>query len=872
MLAVVLVGGAARGLAQEAPGAAPVAAPDGTPEGARQLVRIGSFTGAPVESAGEYLDNELFREARSGDLFQELGDLEVSLSQDWSGGEVGASITYSRRVLDRHREMAPGSEVLARDLSWFQTINSARAKTSLDVDYVSDPSSPLSFLGLHAESGFVLTAAETQPPRKLGLGFSRELVDEHLRQELLGYWDSRDARFRKRLLPRFGRSLVTVLEGIASAIDQKFEDTEKGALYFEGFVEPITMFADLGFPLPPELFTTADTRFAAGDGATYTAFLGISPFRVSGKQFGLRASAEAFARLIRETTVIEEENDHVRVRVRTIAARGHQLVPIKVRPEVSLLVFRYGYTFLQDRHDRGRFRVADIVYRFDIGTAEGKQALDDLLGARNRVRPLAPIEAAQRGRGVEIIASELREGDRRDAQLLARFPSWFRVKAQGLALVQDVEEGGETVREAVQGRRRSVRARGLGGKRNHGSTEVLILQATPKPTTAGARAPKGPTPVRALEVRTTVRDRHPDGARRRLAADLWRALPGSPEPPPELYGVERVGMSASFAAGARDQALARFLDLDATEVWQAAAAVVLGPEQTDTWSLPEQRRAWRDRANRADRRRLHRSEDFVRRFEALRTTLAKGEIDASIWHRNRFRRDEFPILLRLVLRAGHEAEAGSSFGAELWTDEMPRPLRRRHGRSPIARIGALSVAEPAPPQAAQTPPTPTDEERIALGAASAESQAIVRDIDSLASAAPRLLAGRMFLTTDAKEAEQTFTISLFSDLRFGPEHRLRIELRRSRVRADVPLAVDLISLGSAEPVPEGPFAISRFRYDVRLSPKLARQIHDRAPYSVYLRVLGADGLPRSEEAPLHFRIPRKSSARKASAPAEAKSP
>lgn len=818
--------------------------------------RIGSFTGAPVEGAGEFFDNELFREARSGDLFQELGDLDISFGQDWSATSVDASIAFSRRVLDKHLEMPVGSTVSDHDLSWFQTVNSARAKTSLDVDYLPDSGAAIG-VGLHAESGFVLTAAETQPPRKLGPEFSRTASRENLRAELSGYWDKNDARFRKRILPRLSRTLLAMLDALATEVNLGFEDTEKGALYFEGFVEPMTLWVDLGFPLKTELFTSADKRLHAGDGATYTAFVGISPLRLSAHEIGLRASYEYFYRLIRETTVIEQENDHVLVRVRTIAAKGQEITPIKIRPEIRLAFLRYGYTFLQDRRDSGRFRVADLVYRFDLKTPEGRAALDDLLGSKNRVRLKTPLEAAAKGRGVEVLSAELRSGDRRDLNLLARFPSWFRTKRQNLAVVQDIKIGRTTVREATQGQRSSLKVRNLGLRRDQGSSAVLTLQATPVEGTAGAQP-------RAIEVRTTMSDRRAGVEPRRQVASLWRNLPGNPEPPPELFGAEAVGVVASFTAGARGKALDRLLAMHSEEIWRTVGQAVLGAAEGDAWATGEQRALWKVQHDRAARRRLASAERFVAWFDDLRYRTARGDVDGRGWTKNALRREDFPILNRLILAAGVNSPGGTTDGgsaaAEIWTDEMPRPLRLIRGKSPISRLGSLAAEPEAAPVG--TVPGPTNGSPERLEGSTVETAAQARDIDSLRSSAPRLLAGRMFVVEPTPQAPAIvvptrFYLSLFSDLHFAANHRVRIELRRSRIRADLPLAVVGIPVGQAQPVPEGPFAISKFRYDLRLPQNLAGRIDDRHPYSVYVRIVNAEGLPLTEEEPLHFRVPRK---------------
>ncbi len=824
-------------------------------------LRIGSFSGAPVEGAGEFFDNELFREARSGDLFQELGDLDISIGKSWSIPSVDGSIAYSRRVLDKHRELPAGTAVGDGDLSWFQAVNSARAKASLDLDYLPDSGGTIG-VGLHSEAGFVLTAAETQDPRRLGLEFSRTVSRESLRAELAGYWDKKDARFRKKILPRLSRTLLAMLDALATEVNLGFEDTEKGALYFEGFVEPMTLFVDLSFPLETDLFTSADPRLAPGDGATYTAFVGISPLRISAREIGLRTSYEYFYRLIRETTVIEQADDHVLVRVRTIAAKGQEITPIKIRPEIRLALLRYGYTFLQDRRDAGRFRVADLVYRFDLGVPEGRAALDDLLGAKNRVRLKTSIDAAKSGHGVEVLSAELRTGDRRDANLLARLPSWFRAKRQSLAVVQDVRIGQTTLREATQGQRTSLKVRKIARRRDRGATAVVTLQATPPQGDQGAQP-------RAIEVRTTMSDRHTPSTQRRAVAEFWRTLPGRPEPPPELFGQEDLGVVASFTAGARGAALVRLLTMHSEEIWRGVAQAILGPGQAKSWATPADRALWRASHGRKDRRRLEAAERFTAWFDDLRYRAARGEIDGRGWTRNALRREDFPILSRLILAAGAPPAGGGDLGsdggsvaAEIWTDEMPRPLRLVRGRSPISRLGSLAAEPEAAPVGALPTPIGTNGSPQRLEGSTVETAAQARDIDSLHSSAPRLLAGRMFLVQPDPRAPviqvpPRFFLSLFSDLRFASGHRARIELRRSRIRADLPLAVAMVPMGEPQPVPEGPFAVSKFRYDLRIPPDLANRIDDRKPYSVYVRVLNSAGLPLTEEEPLHFRVPKK---------------
>src|SRR6185295_6231180 len=357
--------------------------------------------------------------------------------------------------------------------------------------------------------------------------------------------------------------------------------------------------------------------------------------------------------------------------------------------------------------------------------------------------------------------------------------------------------------------------------------------------------------------RTTVRDRDAGRNRKQAIAGLWREIPGAPAMPPELLGEREIGLVAAFTTGARGDALNRLFAFPTQDIWRVLGEAALGPGQGDAWSTALARASWRSEAKWDGKRLLARADRFVRRFDELRDRLAHGEIEGPGWAQDAFSTDEFPFLQQLILKAGAGASDGVSYTAELWTDQMPRPLRLFAGRSPIARLGTAAAEPAASPVGAEAQTaTPASGLQARLDASENEAQALARDIDSLQSSAPRLLAGKMFLERTPSRTLDRFLLSLFSDVRFDPSQRLRIELRQSRIRADLPLAVEILPLGEPQAVPEGPFMISKLRYDVTLPESLAVLIKERNTYSLNLRVLKPEGLPLSEEEPLHFRIPR----------------
>jgi hypothetical protein len=126
--------------------------------------RIGTFRGTPGDDFGDAFENEVFREARTGELFQELGDIEIGLGGTWKRASIDGTLAFSRRVLMRQKELADGSILPDDATSGFRSLNQATAKTELPLRYLSDSAKPF-YMGLRATSGFVLSVAETQRVR-----------------------------------------------------------------------------------------------------------------------------------------------------------------------------------------------------------------------------------------------------------------------------------------------------------------------------------------------------------------------------------------------------------------------------------------------------------------------------------------------------------------------------------------------------------------------------------------------------------------------------------------------------------------------------------------------------------------------------------
>jgi hypothetical protein len=132
-----------------------------------------------------------------------------------------------------------------------------------------------------------------------------------------------------------------------------------------------------------------------------------------------------------------------------------------------------------------------------------------------------------------------------------------------------------------------------------------------------------------------------------------------------------------------------------------------------------------------------------------------------------------------------------------------------------------------------------------------ESAGAIGVADNLRSSPARLLAGVLYRS---QTSPVSYRLSLFSDLRFQPQQRLRIEVRRSRIRSDIPLNFETVTLTEPIAVPQGPFAVSQFRYDLDLPDTAFGGLTADQSYSLSLRVINQDSMPLTEQQLLRFKL------------------
>jgi hypothetical protein len=132
-----------------------------------------------------------------------------------------------------------------------------------------------------------------------------------------------------------------------------------------------------------------------------------------------------------------------------------------------------------------------------------------------------------------------------------------------------------------------------------------------------------------------------------------------------------------------------------------------------------------------------------------------------------------------------------------------------------------------------------------------ESAGAIGVADNLRSSPARLLAGVLYRS---EASPVSYRLSLFSNLRFQAQQRLRVEVRRSRIRSDIPLNVETVPLTEPIPVPQGPFAVGLYRYDLELPDTAFGGLTADQSYSLSLRVVNQSSLPLTEQQLLRFKL------------------
>jgi hypothetical protein len=272
--------------------------------------------------------------------------------------------------------------------------------------------------------------------------------------------------------------------------------------------------------------------------------------------------------------------------------------------------------------------------------------------------------------------------------------------------------------------------------------------------------------------------------------------------------------------------------------------ILLGPERPEEWLTAGQRANFRNSQDRKERRRLREAESFVERCVQMRQRLGDARVIRPDWFRGSAYASEITLLQAAMLAAAKDLGERPYYNVEIWSDKRPRPWVWSSGRSPLNRPAGwtLSGANTSAPL-----PGVSDLSGLLPG----ESAGAIGVADNLRSSPARLLAGVLYRS---QTSPVSYRLSLFSDLRFQPQQRLRIEVRRSRIRSDIPLNFETVTLTEPIAVPQGPFAVSQFRYDLDLPDTAFGGLTADQSYSLSLRVINQDSMPLTEQQLLRFKL------------------
>jgi len=737
-------------------------------------------------------------------------------------------------------------------------------------------------LGIKAERGWSLTVARARQP----LVFGERPLDEVLAER-----DTDDLRQLIERPPRADQSLVDLSASGVAAIARwiiqglsKTADTEVSTIFFDSAADPITLFLDVGIPIPAEMFTAADPRLSVGDRVRQITFVGVSPVDARVGELGFRFRYERFARYLRETTIIKATGNQVLVSLRHVLLKGRELVPLKLRPELRLLgILKLGHTFFEQRFTRGGTASSVQVYRIDLSHPEGRNALEALLGEGTDVRYRPLRVAAERGQGAELLGQERRRGDRRLHKLRMDLFSFLRFDDRKTIFSERVKAGNLEFEETGVARLRNLRTR-IG--RNRDWKKKFLVSAQGNRRIEGKEA-NGPPREAAFAVNllTEFRSVQADTAEvRRQVALLEHALGHHPifDLLTALDDTKHDDFFASLSISLGAEHLAYFESVSEQRIWEEMAEMLLGVAHTNAWATPQARQGWIRRGRRRAyettigkdltsrpqpfrkrwglkyRYRLARRvvKEFAQVQELIRTGICLPCLSAAF-----DKQKDFALLQVLFYRlASDPGMAEPGYHLEIFGGPMLSPVTLSNGVRYAFDTAGLRVAEILGETAPSDDETGTEETLRRIS----DSLSVWGGAKNLVDEAKsRLRAGEVYYdvaplppTSVARATCEAprWKLRLWSDLRFSPELALRIDLRDSRAfRADLVRETFLLPLSEPAGISETPFATARFYYDVTLPP--IEGLEGDASYTLLLRILNPDGQPVSEEQQLRFRWP-----------------
>ncbi len=858
---------------------------------------LGSFQGAAGSRLLAALSDSLFEKENEGGLYQDLSDVSLGLSKKFDNiGRIEWDNSFFRQVVPFHDALGPDELIESSDLSRYMDVKTVVTRGRVRYNYLPDLTS-YGGIGAQVEGGRSLTLAHAHDPLPLGHRPLDQVLAEERSDSLADRFKDQEPMFERSLIRLSSEGVAQVADWIARGLNRGTADTERGAVFYEGYADPITQFIDLGIPIEAELFTSKDDRLRPGDRVREITFIGLSPIGGRARKYGFEVSFRHYYRYLRETTVIKGENDEVLVVVRNALALGNEFIPLKIRPEVRVLgILKLGYTFFEQIYDRANTRSWQVIYRIDLSSPEGMESFRGLLGEAGSVNVKPMAHSAAGGGGVELLYSEVRVGKRSVLHRRAKFFSWLSSRDHRMSINERITTENVTLREIVRSRESSFRKH-LGRDREWRKQFVVSAQGNLRPV--GEDFDSGPSEdlTSAVTLVSSLREESAEAPTVQRAIDfLGNALPWD-APPEGLRDVasprpgEDVRLSVNLLLSFNREHLARLQRVDENALWVELANILIGSEYRHVWSTPGRRDSWRSNPTFSaapyvdlapqlpliitGSRRSPKPMPLLRRFKLARKTarhferlqgLMAQETCLSCITRAFDRWRSVGLMQTLMLRLAWDEDLDSSpatpdgdqpgYFYEFFTDRMSRPIRAtndiRHSFPSDWNVasGLLAYSQEPQPEVSARPE---------------DADAFIDNLDKdrwdwlgsesfLSASTDRLQAGRLLANSSSAAGEPCWKLRLFTDHLFGDALRLRADLRRSgnAIVKDKTLSIRFFDLGVPTALEESPFRVARYFFEVPIDAEL----EEEAAYTLLLRVLNPDGYPVTEEQQLRFRVPR----------------
>ena len=781
---------------------------------------VGTFKGAAHPGLLGQLSNYVFEYENDDSLFRDFGDLGIGIGTDIGSVELDLDFNFRHRIVSSQEVIPPGETVTADDISLLRKVGTARSRLRLTWEYLPAIFTDDDGIAIQVEGGYSISTSRAQPPTIQSKDPLAGLILDPETQA--SYKEENEVSMKDHgVVYVTAGSAAAVVDSLSGYVGNKFADTERAAVYWDEYAEPIMLFPKAGLPLKMRVFMGDNKLLAVGDRLTFTSFVAVSPFVLGIDQYGARMGYRYFFRFLRETTVEKLPDSVVKVRVRNWRGRGGEFTPFKYRPEVRLWIIKLGYTFFEAVRDDFREVTSDEVYTVDLKVESGMEFFKKLVKQSGRVNPNPKLPVPAEIEGMETLAKEESRGKNQNFRLRANFFSWYRFRKSKLATTRRIATQDADLTEALRVTSREYLNR-IGRHRDVRNRSVIIAQSDVRWQDDAV--------IEETDQQGKVEEVHPEDEKlavlistnfsnRWAAAADVRALAEGIDQILNLKGSDPVIEEFKQFESDERTRLTVYLDLSFgpeqikagaqtsdEETWRVLGELLLGPELAEAWTTEVKRFWWEpdappysgvdppvphvsqhyDRLRGFQYRPLKRSRIFnpaeyrsldlyriakktFKKMNKLTTLLLEKPDCVKCLARGYSTGKDIFLIQALAVRSSGGVETGGvGYDYHILVGNMVRP------------VGASNGIE----HGYQLP-------RVAE---------ILYSAEQTWESPPRLRAGQILVNIagqdhNLEEGEPCAKVRLFSDHYFDDDLSLRMIWRRKRTMADRSLKVDFASLG-----------------------------------------------------------------------------